>query len=66
MIVDGEIRVNGRPIDRFFCDMSGYVYQDDVFVSSLTTKEHLLFTVLKHFKTKLIDESPFKLSLMKI
>ena len=43
--MDGEIRVNGRLIDRSFCDMSGYVYQDDIFVGSLTAKEHLLFTV---------------------
>nr|QST15008.1 ABCG2-like7 protein [Diaphanosoma celebensis] len=44
VIVDGDIRVNGRPIGRYFCDMSGYVYQDDIFVSSLTPKEHLQFT----------------------
>lgn len=43
-MVDGEIRVNGRLIDRSFCDMSGYVYQDDIFVGSLTAREHLLFT----------------------
>lgn len=43
--MDGEIRINGRPIDRSFCDMSGYIYQDDIFVGSLTAREHLLFTV---------------------
>ena len=42
--MDGEIRINGRLIDRSFCDMSGYVYQDDIFVGSLTAREHLLFT----------------------
>ncbi|EFX84423.1 ABC protein, subfamily ABCG [Daphnia pulex] len=44
VVVDGEIRINGRLIDRSFCDMSGYVYQDDIFVGSLTAREHLLFT----------------------
>lgn len=48
VIVDGDIRVNGRPIDRSFSDMSGYVYQDDIFVGSLTAKEHLLFTVMSN------------------
>lgn len=52
-MVDGDIRVNGKPIDRSFCDMSGYVYQDDIFVGSLTAREHLLFTVHHSFMRSL-------------
>lgn len=53
VIVDGDIRVNGRTIDRSFCDMSGYVYQDDIFVGSLTAKEYLLFMVTRKIMASL-------------
>ena len=46
VVFDGDIRVNGRQIDRSFCDISGYIYQDDLFVGSMTTREHLTFNVI--------------------
>ncbi|XP_033608830.1 protein scarlet-like, partial [Cryptotermes secundus] len=43
VIVDGDIRVNGRPIGDYMHRLSGFMYQDDLFVSSLTAQEHLFF-----------------------
>lgn len=43
VIVDGDIRVNGRPIGDYMHRLSGFMYQDDLFVSSLTVQEHLFF-----------------------
>jgi ABC-type multidrug transport system ATPase subunit len=45
VIVDGDIRVNGRPIGDYMHRLSGFMYQDDLFVSSLTVQEHLFFMV---------------------
>ena len=44
-MIDGEIRVNGMPVGRFMNHMSGYVYQHDLFLGSLTVSEHLHFMV---------------------
>lgn len=46
MIVDGEVKINGKPaswdkITRY----SGYVQQDDLFFSTLTVREHLTIVV---------------------
>jgi ABC-type multidrug transport system ATPase subunit len=43
--VDGDIRVNGRPIGPFMSHLCGYVPQEDLFVRDLTVKEHLTFMV---------------------
>ncbi|XP_066997954.2 protein scarlet [Anabrus simplex] len=42
-IVDGDIRVNGRPVGDFMQRLSGFMHQEDLFVSSLTVREHLNF-----------------------
>nr|XP_054767931.1 protein white-like [Lytechinus pictus]XP_054767932.1 protein white-like [Lytechinus pictus] len=41
--VSGSILVNGRPIGHQMARLSAYVQQDDLFLSNLTVKEHLLF-----------------------
>ncbi|XP_037797831.1 protein scarlet-like [Penaeus monodon] len=43
VIVDGEILVNSRRASRAMASLAGYVHQDDLFVGSLTVKEHLMF-----------------------
>ena len=47
MDVMGTVEVNDRPIGREINAMSAYVQQDDLFVGSLTVREHLLFQVSK-------------------
>uniref|UniRef100_A0A0A1WMB2 Protein scarlet n=1 Tax=Zeugodacus cucurbitae TaxID=28588 RepID=A0A0A1WMB2_ZEUCU len=42
-IVQGEILINGRRIGPFMHRISGYVYQDDLFIDTLTVLEHLTF-----------------------
>ncbi|CAB3363689.1 Hypothetical predicted protein [Cloeon dipterum] len=43
VVVDGDIRVNGRPIGPYMNNLCGYVPQEDLFVRDLTVKEHLTF-----------------------
>ncbi|KAK7082753.1 hypothetical protein SK128_023875 [Halocaridina rubra] len=43
MVVDGDILVNGHRANQSMNSLSGYVHQDDIFVGSLTVKEHLTF-----------------------
>nr|WOD55113.1 ABCG transpoter Scarlet2 [Hymenopus coronatus] len=43
-LVEGDIRVNGRSLDSFMQHLSGFMHQEDLFVSSLTVREHLTFT----------------------
>ncbi|CAL8147553.1 unnamed protein product [Orchesella dallaii] len=43
VVVDGEITVNGVAQGRFMRQLSGYVYQDDLFTGTLTVLEHLTF-----------------------
>eukprot|EP01104_Vermistella_antarctica_P018239 TRINITY_DN6684_c0_g1_i1.p1 TRINITY_DN6684_c0_g1~~TRINITY_DN6684_c0_g1_i1.p1 ORF type:complete len:692 (+),score=176.21 TRINITY_DN6684_c0_g1_i1:91-2166(+) len=41
--IEGKVLVNGRPPDRLFNRMSGYVYQDDCLMGTQTVKETLRF-----------------------
>lgn len=43
IVVDGDILVNGHQINSAMTSLAGYVHQDDLFVGSLTVKEHLTF-----------------------
>ncbi|KAL7640652.1 UNVERIFIED_CONTAM: hypothetical protein RMT77_008927 [Armadillidium vulgare] len=43
VVVDGDIFVNGHRANSGVSRMAGYVYQDDLFVGSLTVREHLSF-----------------------
>lgn len=45
VIVDGDILVNSRRANKIMTSLAGYVHQDDLFVGSLTIKEHLTFMV---------------------
>jgi ABC-type multidrug transport system ATPase subunit len=46
MIVQGDIRVNGYLSDTVSMrQRSGYMYQDEVFIGSMTVAEHLWFMV---------------------
>lgn len=47
-IVQGDILINGRRIGPFMHRISGYVYQDDLFIDTLTVLEHLTFMVSIH------------------
>lgn len=44
-IVQGDILINGRRIGPFMHRISGYVYQDDLFIDTLTVLEHMTFMV---------------------
>lgn len=45
MEVSGIVEVNGRPIGRDINAISAYIQQDDLFIGSLTVREHLTFQV---------------------
>ncbi|XP_067138566.1 protein white [Centruroides vittatus] len=44
--VYGKVSVNGYPMDNSIIGMSGYVQQDDLFIGTLTVREHLIFQAL--------------------
>ena len=46
--VTGEVRVNGTKMGRHINRVAGYVQQEELFVPSMTTREHLFFHVM-HF-----------------
>lgn len=41
----GEVRVNGTLMGRRIHQVAGYVQQEELFVPSMTTREHLYFHV---------------------
>jgi len=43
--VQGEVRVNGGRIGKGMSSMSAYIQQDDIFIGTLSVKEHLWFQV---------------------
>ncbi len=45
--VQGEIKVNGHVVQsqESIATISGYVQQDDLFIGTLTVREHLIFQV---------------------
>jgi len=45
MDVSGSVEVNDRPIGLEINTMSAYVQQEDLFIGSLTVREHLTFQV---------------------
>ena len=44
-MVQGDILINGRRIGPFMHRISGFVYQDDLFIGALTVLEHMNFMV---------------------
>ena len=47
MDVRGTVEVNDRPVGIEITSMSAYIQQEDIFVGSLTVREHLIFQVGK-------------------
>ncbi|XP_069956323.1 protein scarlet-like [Cherax quadricarinatus] len=43
VVVDGDILVNGHKVSHSMNAISGYVHQDDIFVGTLSVREHLMF-----------------------
>ena len=43
--VTGTVEVNGHPIGLEINSLSAYIQQEDLFIGSLTVKEHLTFQV---------------------
>lgn len=55
-IVHGDIVVNGYPVGAFMNKLSGFVYQDDIFVGTLTVREHLSFMIQLKLRQRLSRE----------
>jgi ABC-type multidrug transport system ATPase subunit len=47
--ISGDVRVNGTNMGRNINRVAGYVQQEELFVPSMTTREHLYFHVLEMF-----------------
>ena len=48
--VTGTVEVNGHPIGIDINALSAYIQQEDLFIGSLTVREHLLFQVLANYQ----------------
>jgi ABC-type multidrug transport system ATPase subunit len=46
LIVSGDVLVNGKDIGNRIKDISAYVQQEDIFIGTLTVKEHLTFQAM--------------------
>lgn len=56
LMIEGDIRVNGKPVTlNEITKFSGYVQQDDLFIPTMTVKEHLSFLVIKKIDIKTIN-----------
>jgi len=45
LLVNGDVRVNGGRVGSGMTSLSAYIQQDDLFVGTLTVREHLWFQV---------------------
>lgn len=55
MIVSGNIAVNGKLVtNNILASQMAYVQQDDLFIGTLTVKEHLLFQALVRMDKEII------------
>ena len=43
--MNGDVRVNGVNVGRGIRNISAYVQQDDLFIATMTVREHLTFRV---------------------
>lgn len=50
MKIEGRIRVNGRNLKSKIKKISAYCQQEDLFIGTLTVKEHLTFQVISLLK----------------
>jgi ABC-type multidrug transport system ATPase subunit len=58
--VSGEVRVNGTKMGRHINRVAGYVQQEELFVPSMTTREHLYF----HVKNFCVNTTRFVLKIL--
>lgn len=73
LVVDGEVLVNGENVGASMTRISAYVQQDDLFIGTLTVREHLVFQALlrmdKHLtykeRMRRVDEVILELGLSK-
>lgn len=50
LIIEDDIRVNGKPVGlNQITQISGYVQQDDLFIGTMTVREHLNFYVISKY-----------------
>ncbi|XP_078376593.1 protein white-like [Oculina patagonica] len=56
MDVRGTVEVNDRPIGTEITSMSAYIQQEDIFVGSLTVREHLIFQAFLRMDKKVPDD----------
>jgi len=49
LLVTGQVRVNGGRIGSGMSSMSAYIQQEDLFIGTLTVREHLWFQVSYSF-----------------
>ncbi|XP_014665849.1 PREDICTED: protein white-like [Priapulus caudatus] len=54
LVLDGDVTINGCNIGAAVAVMSGYVQQDDLFITRLTVKETLIFHAMLKMKTTLL------------
>lgn len=56
LLIQGEIRVNGVLMDKDkMSNLAAYVQQDDLFIGTMTVREHLVFRVSLKRKKKQIE-----------
>ena len=53
--VSGEVRVNGTKMGRNINRVAGYVQQEELFIPSMTTREHLFFHVSMKDRSRSVD-----------
>ncbi|GFQ95823.1 protein white [Trichonephila clavata] len=71
--VQGEVLINGQSVGESITKLSAYVQQDDLFIGTLTVREHLVFQALLRMDTDLtyaermtrVDEVILELGLTK-
>ncbi|XP_054724470.1 protein white-like [Uloborus diversus] len=71
--VNGEVLINGENVGQHMARLSAYVQQDDLFIGTLTVREHLVFQALLrmdqhlnyHERMKRVGEAILELGLTK-
>ena len=43
--ISGKIKINGQEVGKRIKSLSAYVQQEDLFIGTLTVREHLMFQV---------------------
>lgn len=53
LVIRGEVKTNGIDIGKGIKNVSAYVQQDDLFIGTLTVREHLVFRALLRMDTRI-------------